>query len=58
LLNNGPTIEMMLPQFRTVLEHGKNLVIFGFLDEKEIKGISKNSVSFHRCPAFMRLKAL
>jgi hypothetical protein len=37
--NNGPTIEMMLPQFRTVLEHGKNLVIFGFLDEKEIKTI-------------------
>ncbi|MDR1587180.1 MAG: hypothetical protein LBS57_06980 [Treponema sp.] len=34
--NNGPSLKQMLPQFRKVLEKGKNLVLWGFLDERDI----------------------
>jgi hypothetical protein len=34
--NKGPSLKEMLPWFRKVLEKGRNLVIWGFLDEKDI----------------------
>jgi hypothetical protein len=40
--NNGPSLEEMLPQFRKVLAKGRNLVIWGFLDERDIDLIYKN----------------
>jgi hypothetical protein len=40
--NNGPSLEMMLPQFKKALDTGRNLVIWGFLDESDIKLIYDN----------------